>query len=146
MTRYNLNTNMAHQINFDEMVRRTLDDALAAYGSVGHWSNYFDMAELDVDDQEEAEARIMAIWPEVEDDGEYRKPADANTQWHEILGNHISAAETYKVYLDERTEGETLAQWIERKNEELWEDERNDISEIVERLARDLEAEAKKQL
>jgi len=140
--KYNLSSNMAHRINFDQMVERTLADALEAYQSVGHWSNYFDLSQLDVDDEDEAKARIEAIWPEVEEGEEYRKPAGVNTEWHEILGNHISAEETYQVYVSERTEGETLAEWITRKNEELWGSERNDISAIVNRLAADLERAA----
>lgn len=43
-----------------------------------------------------------------------------NTEWHNVLGNNISALDTYRVYLTERTENETLATWIERKDIELW--------------------------
>ncbi len=64
--KYNLSSNMAHRINFDEMVERRLADVQAAYGDeVGDWHLYFDLDELDVDDEAEAAARIEAIWPVV---------------------------------------------------------------------------------
>ncbi len=62
--KYNLSSNMAHRINFDEMVERRLADVQAAYGDeVGDWHLYFDLDELDVDDEAEAAARIESIWP-----------------------------------------------------------------------------------
>ena len=64
--KYNLSSNMAHRINFDEMVERRLADVQAAYGDgVGDWHLYFDLAELDVDDEAEAAARIESLWPVV---------------------------------------------------------------------------------
>lgn len=62
--KYNLSSNMAHRINFDQMVERRLADVQAAYGNeVGDWHLYFDLDELDVDDEGEAAARIESIWP-----------------------------------------------------------------------------------
>jgi hypothetical protein len=71
MARYNLSSNMAHRMEFDSMVERVLDEANEAAGhgvaadgdEVGEWELYFDINELDVDDTDEAIARIEAIWP-----------------------------------------------------------------------------------
>lgn len=64
--KYNLSSNMSHRINFDQMIERRLADVQAAYGDeVGDWHLYFDLDELDVDDEAEAAARIESIWPAV---------------------------------------------------------------------------------
>lgn len=67
MSTYNLSSNMSHRMNFDSMVERTLEDAQEAANrdgvEVGAWELYFDIDEMDVDDEAEAIARIEAIWP-----------------------------------------------------------------------------------
>jgi hypothetical protein len=64
MSTYNLSSNQTHRISFDERIRNTLADAQEAYGEVdADWTQYIDLAELDVDDEAEATARIEAIWP-----------------------------------------------------------------------------------
>jgi hypothetical protein len=64
--KYNLSTNMQHRVAFDMMVENTLVDAQRDYSGEPvnpDWTLYFDLEELDVDDEAEATARIEAIWP-----------------------------------------------------------------------------------
>ena len=69
MSTYNLSSNMAHRMAFDSMIERTLEDAqeslksLTADAELGEWELWFNLDELDVDDEAEAIARIEAIWP-----------------------------------------------------------------------------------
>ena len=67
-----------------------------------------------------------------------------NPQWHEVLGNNISAADVLAMYRAENS-GETLADWIERTSRETFDDwdqddERNQID--WNRIARELERDA----
>jgi hypothetical protein len=44
-----------------------------------------------------------------------------NLEWSDVLGNQISARETYRQYQATRLNGsETLAQWMERMSLEMW--------------------------
>lgn len=71
MKRYNLMNNTNDQAEFDSLIKRTWNDAKFSYGKVDSWWAYFDIDDGDwtedneaimVDDVEEAERRIKAIW------------------------------------------------------------------------------------
>ena len=62
---------------------------------------------------------------------------NSNT-WSDVLGNNVTAAEAYQQYLAERTEGETLSQWMQRTSRELWGAEHDDEADFTA-MAQELE-------
>jgi hypothetical protein len=60
--KYNIGSDMAARINFDEMIRQDIDDAKAA--GWGDFDGWWEIAseQYEVDDAEEAVARAREIW------------------------------------------------------------------------------------
>lgn len=73
MATYNLNSNMAHRINYDEANSMYFQDQIAQYVAAGGtldnidrstFDVWFDIEQEDVDDAEEAEARAWSTFQE----------------------------------------------------------------------------------
>ena len=62
--------------------------------------------------------------------------------WYDVLGTSLTAQETLERYEETRESGETVAEWIERMNRELWAAERG-RDEDWKRMARELERDAR---
>lgn len=66
--RYNLSSNMAHRINFDEAMRAAADEDIRSYLAAGGEVEYFDPLawwmpdQIDTDDEDEARARFIAVY------------------------------------------------------------------------------------